>query len=257
MIITSLLENTTHCNLQTEHGLSLFVESEHGRFLFDMGHTDLFARNAEKLSVDLNTADFAVLSHGHYDHGGGIGTFLSLNDHAPVYVNRHAFEPHFSEDDRDIGLDSSYNHHPRIIYVDEELTVAPGIRIISTDSRQKIMDAGSGGLKMMQSGQMLPEDYRHEQYLLVEERGRRILFSGCSHRGILNVMHWFHPDVLIGGFHVFHFPLDEALAGWARQLDAFPTVYYTCHCTGVEQFAFMSRYMHRLHYLATGDRIEV
>jgi len=73
MKITALLENTSDCGLPVEHGLSLFVEMENGyRFLFDMGQTDLFAQNAEALGIDLNTADFAVLSHGHYDHGGGL-----------------------------------------------------------------------------------------------------------------------------------------------------------------------------------------
>ena len=83
MRITALLENTSACGLPVEHGLSLFVEMENGcRFLFDMGQSDLFSRNALALGIDLNTADFAVLSHGHYDHGGGLSIFLKLNDHA-------------------------------------------------------------------------------------------------------------------------------------------------------------------------------
>ena len=49
-------------------------------------------------------------------------------------------------------------------------------------------------------GKLIPEDFRHEQYLIVHEKGRRIVFSGCSHRGILNIAHWLKPDVLIGGF---------------------------------------------------------
>ena len=84
MKITALIENTSARGLPTEHGLSLFVETAERKFLFDMGQTDLFARNAETLGIDLTTVDFAVLSHGHYDHGGGLKAFLALNDHAPV-----------------------------------------------------------------------------------------------------------------------------------------------------------------------------
>ena len=87
MKITALVENIPGRGLPAEHGLSLFVESGSTRFLFDMGQTDLFARNADALGVNLDTADFAVLSHGHYDHGGGLETFLSLNSHAPVYLH--------------------------------------------------------------------------------------------------------------------------------------------------------------------------
>ena len=90
MKITVLVENASACGLPAEHGLSLFVETERTRFLFDLGQTDLLARNAETLGIDLDTADFAVLSHGHYDHGGGMKAFFSLNDHAPVYVSRWA-----------------------------------------------------------------------------------------------------------------------------------------------------------------------
>ena len=96
MKITALIENTSARGLPTEHGLSLFVETAEHKFLFDMGQTDLFARNAETLGIALSKVDFAVLSHGHYDHGGGLNTFLALNDHAPVYMSRYAFEPHYT-----------------------------------------------------------------------------------------------------------------------------------------------------------------
>ena len=105
MKITALVENIPAHGLPAEHGLSLFVETNGIRFLFDMGQTDLFARNAEALGIDLDTADFAVLSHGHYDHGGGLETFLSLNSHAPVYLSRYAFEPHYNGTEKYIGLD--------------------------------------------------------------------------------------------------------------------------------------------------------
>ena len=92
---------------------------------------------------------------------------------------------------------------------------------------------------------------------MAEENGKRILFSGCSHRGILNIMHWFHPDICIGGFHLSKFPLDETLAGYAKTLNAYPTAYYTGHCTGTAQYQFMQESMRNLHYLSTGDSIVI
>ena len=72
-------------------------------------------------------------------------------------------------------------------------------------------------------------------------------------RLLLNLMRRFRPDVLVGGFHFFRLPLDEALAASAAALDAFPAAYYTCHCTGEEQYAFLKERMQDLHYLRTGD----
>lgn len=257
MKITALTENTSARGLPTEHGLSLFVEMADRRFLFDAGQTDLFARNADALGIDLDTADFAVLSHGHYDHGGGLRTFLSINDHAPVYVSRYAFEPHYNGAEKYIGLDPGLADSERIVFVGDEKTIADGLTLYGAHRAPKIMDFGASGLTVIRDGKLLDEDFRHEQYLLAEENGKRILFSGCSHRGILNIMHWFRPDILVGGFHLSKFPLDETLAGFARALDACPAAYYTGHCTGTEQYRFMKENMRNLHYLSAGESIVV
>lgn len=257
MKITVLTENTSACGLPSEHGLSLFVETARCRFLFDMGQTDLFARNAQALGIDLNAAGFAVLSHGHYDHGGGLETFLALNSHATVYMSRFAFEPHYNGTEKYIGLDRRLKASDRIVFVKEEKKLAEGITLRVCHDAPKIMDFGSCGLNMIQDGRMQEEDFRHEIYLLAEENGKRVLFSGCSHRGILNIMHWFHPDVLIGGFHFSKLPLDETLAGYAKELNAWPTAYYTCHCTGTAQYQFMKEHMENLHYLSAGDSISI
>ena len=233
MKITALTENTAACGLPVEHGLSLFIEQDGRALLFDMGQTDLFAQNAARLGVDLAAVDIAVLSHGHYDHGGGLRRFLELNQKAPVYISRHAFEPHFNGE-RYIGLDVSLRDSDRLIFTDGVTKIADGITLYSCSDREKVLDLGSFGLNMKQDGKLVPDDFRHEHYLLLEENGKRVLISGCSHRGIINIMEWFKPDVLA----------------------SYDTDYYTCHCTGVEQFEYMKRFMPRLNYLSTGGRVE-
>ena len=258
MKITALTENTSGSpQIGCEHGLSLWIEALSHCILFDTGQTDLFAGNAERLGVDLSKADIAVLSHGHYDHGGGLKRFLELNTTAPVYLSRYAFEPHYNAKKKYNGLDPELTQNDRLIFTGEECAIADGLTLYSCNLRERRYDFGSANLYYGRDGRLIPEDFRHEQYLLIEENGKRVLISGCSHKGILNIVEWFRPDVLVGGFHLMNLPCDDILRGYAEQLDAFPVEYYTCHCTGQAQYDFMQPFMKRLHYLSAGQTIKI
>ena len=262
MKITALLENTTKReDMEIEHGLSLYIETDTHKILFDMGQTDLFAKNAKTLGIDLAQVDIAVLSHGHYDHGGGLNTFLSLNDKAPIYINRFAFEPHFNALDNYIGLDTSLEttlvEQNRLHFVDETRVLAPGLTLFSCNERSRSRDLGSFGLTVLDGNNHVPDDFRHEQYLLIEENEKKVLISGCSHKGIQNIMEWFAPDVLVGGFHFMKLEPGAALDAAAKDLNSYSTRYYTGHCTGEEQFAYLKERMEHLHYLWCGKTIEV
>lgn len=258
MKITSLAENTAlKENIGAEHGLSLYIKTEFHNILFDMGQTDLFAENADKLGIDLSDVDIAVLSHGHYDHGGGLKKFLEINKKAPVYLSRHAFGEHYNGTTKYIGLDKALKDSNRLIFTDDTYCIDGNLTLFSCNQNEKTYNLGSFGLMMKQGDEFLPDDFRHEQYLLINENGKNILISGCSHKGILNITEWFTPDVLVGGFHFSKIPLDETLVGYAKYLDTFKTDFYTCHCTGTEQFEFMKSYMSRLNYLSAGESIVV
>jgi len=260
MKITCLIENTRSPEADScgcEHGLSLYIETKDRKILFDMGQTEQFAENAAALGVDLSAVDAAVLSHGHYDHGGGLRRFLEINDRAPVYLSRYAFEPHYNGTAKYIGLDTSLAEHPRLLFTDDVCVIGDGMTLYSCNDRERPHNPGSFGLTMLENGAHVPDDFRHEQYLLIGEEGRCILFSGCSHKGIADIVRWFTPDVLIGGFHFSKIASEECLEAYARDLDSFDTRYYTCHCTGETQFLQMKRYMKRLGSLSTGQRIEI
>lgn len=264
MKITALLENKTEReDMLTEHGLSLYIETEKHKILFDMGQTSLFAQNAAMLGIDLSAVDTAVLSHGHYDHGGGLKTFLEINKTAPIYLNRHAFEPHYHGTEKYIGLDLSLADNKRLVFTGGMTVIENGLTLYSCNNKARKHDLGCFGLNVLENDHFLPEDFRHEQYLLIEEpstddgKSKKVLFSGCSHKGILDIVDWFRPDVLIGGFHFSKLPLDDTLKSFAEYLDAFHTEYYTCHCTGKKQFEFMEQYMQNLHYLSCGQSIEL
>ncbi len=256
MKITTLVENTSVSDkLKCEHGLSLYIETENHKILFDMGQTDLFAENAKLLGIDLSDVDIAILSHGHYDHGGGLRKFLEINQKAPVYMSKYAFEPHYNGLEKYIGLDTSLCNNDRIIFTDGVREIEEGLTLYLCNDREKLYDLGSFGLNKKVSDNFLPDDFLHEQYLCIEENGKKVLISGCSHKGILNIVEWFEPDVLVGGFHFSKLPLDDTLIEYAKKLDGYDTEYYTCHCTGMEQYQFMKQYMKQLFYIATGDVI--
>ena len=257
MRVTALTENTTEIGLRTEHGLSLYIETDDKKILFDSGQTELFAENAGHLGIDLSSVDMMILSHGHYDHGGGLKKFIEINKKAPIYMSRYAFEPHYNGTEKYIGLDSSLENSERIIFTDEITKISDKLTLYSCNDREKMTDLGSFGLNMLENGRLVPDDFRHEQYLLINENGKNVLISGCSHKGIMNITEWFKPDVLIGGFHFSKLALDKTLENYAETLDKYNTNFYTCHCTGVEQYQYMMQYMHRLHYLSTGKTIEV
>lgn len=255
MKIVTLMENTA-CreDLSCEHGLSLYLETENHKILFDAGQSAVFAENAEKLGVDLRQVDFAVLSHGHYDHGGGLETFLEINQNAPVYVNHHAFEGHYNAKGKDIGLSARLQKNGRLRFTDGALALGEGLYL----NTLSCPPSDSSGLTVMRSGRLCPEDFCHEQYLLVEEAGRKILVSGCSHKGILNIVAHFQPDILIGGFHFMKIEDQAVLRHAAQTLLQYPTTYYTGHCTGEAQYAYLKKLMgNRLHSLSTGRVLDI
>ena len=263
MKISMLMENTAFANgFATEHGLSLYLETDKHRILYDMGQSGSFVANAVRLGVDLAAVDVAVLSHGHYDHGGGLEAFFAVNQHAPVYMNQYAFDECRASSDRYIGINMELAQNPRLRFVGEHLAIDEQLELFACNDRPRPFVMDSYGLNVIREDQLIPDDFRHEQYLLIHEQGKRILISGCSHKGILNIMNWFEPDGLIGGFHFMKIDptgseqtvLDDAVQG----LQKYCTQYYTCHCTGLPQYEYLQTRMgNQLRYLAAGQQIDL
>ncbi len=256
MKIVCLLENTSRiAEIESEHGLSLYIDTGTRKILFDMGQSSLFYDNAIKLGVDLAQVDIAVLSHGHNDHGGGLATFLKVNSRAQIYVSDSAFAPHYNAKGDYIGLDVSLQNNSRFIYVDNKMKIDTGLTVFNCNDLLPIVPINNCGHTAARDGCRVDEDYSHEQYLLIEEGEKRVLFSGCSHKGIINIMEWIKPSHLIGGFHFSKFPLDSSLDNLTKRLSSYNAEYYTCHCTGTAQFEFMKPYINSLNYLACGEEI--
>ena len=104
MRLFTLVENTQgQGGCICEHGLSIYIETQRHRLLVDCGQTDAVVSNARALGIDLAAVDTVILSHGHYDHSGGILPFSQVNKTARIIMHRKAPEPHFNGD-RYIGI---------------------------------------------------------------------------------------------------------------------------------------------------------
>lgn len=247
MNVKVLVENTSLSPAyRCEHGLSLYIETRNHKVLFDMGQGNLFLENAERMGVDIEAVDIAILSHGHYDHGGGIETFLKRNARAILYAHADVFQPHCArrEDGRidDIGLDSTIALNPRIqaprrvLRIDDELCIFSGV------VPHRLFPPANRAL-LMKTPNYEPDDFRHEQNLIITEDGEDVLFTGCAHNGIVNIIEAARtlqgrtPRSVVGGFHLcLKENATDADAAFAVQvadaLLAFEAVYYTGHCTG-------------------------
>lgn len=273
MKLVTLMEDTACApDFACEHGLSFYIETDDKKLLFDMGQTDLFLRNAQALGVKLDEVDTAFVSHGHYDHGGGLAAFLEVNRRAPVYLHKQAFEPHFSQKSdgiRPIGLDPALAESGRLILTDGVTQVSENLTLFSDVTGQDCCPGGNRTLFEWENGAYVPDRFQHEQSLIVRGGDKVALFTGCAHRGVVNIcarakeIIGRDPDFVIGGMHLFSPSTgksepDENIRAVAARLAQTGSRYYTCHCTGQHAFAVLHETLgERIAFLAAGSVTEL
>jgi 7,8-dihydropterin-6-yl-methyl-4-(beta-D-ribofuranosyl)aminobenzene 5'-phosphate synthase len=272
MRITALAENISHVeNLGSEHGLSLYIETEKHKLLFDTGQSSLFAENAVKLGVDLSLVDLCVISHGHYDHGGGLRTFFKVNNNSPVYANIKAFGEYYANrpdaPKEYIGLDKTLPFVERFVFTGGYLAVEDGLEIFSTVTGQTLQPAGNSDLFEKIGDSFVSDSFAHEQNLIITENGKTVLIAGCAHKGIINIVESFHdlkghyPDYVVGGFHLYNRASngsedEDTINAIGRYLLLTGSKYYTCHCTGMAAYNSLKTVMtDKIDYLSTGNQI--
>lgn len=275
MIVTVLSENTSLSpEIRSEHGLSLHISTGKCNMLFDAGAGPLFLDNAKKLGVDIPSVDIAVISHGHYDHGGGLSHFLRVNSKAKVYINRHAFERHYSlkeGKEKFIGIDRTSFPPERFIYVDQDMAINGDLEIFSGVMQEIFSPSCNSALYMREDGKekLNKDDFRHEQNLIIRDGLNTLLLTGCAHNGIVNILEHYVkkygslPTHVIGGFHLYSHsegkdedPLTVFEIG--RYLLDSAAEYYTGHCTGEASFSILKRTMgEMLHKISAGSIIKI
>ena len=266
MKVTVLVDNNDGDGLKGEWGLSFYIEYADKTVLLDAGLSPLFAVNAEKMGIDLNKVDLAVLSHAHDDHANGLDRFFELNDHAKLYVAKGCDENCYDR----YGLRFKYagvprgimtRHADKIIKADPDMKIADGVRLLahSTPGLEKL---GRMEKMYLRQGFMryIPDDFRHEHSLVFEMGDGVVVFNSCSHAGadnIINEVMKAYPGkriiAMIGGFHLFN-KSDDYVRAFARRVgDTGVEAVYTGHCTGQKAWDIMHDELgDKVHALKTG-----
>ncbi len=283
MKIITLIENTAkNDSIRAEHGLSLYIETNGHTLLSDCGCTDAFIENATTLGIDLHKVDSVFLSHGHYDHSGGILPFAAINSDAAVYMQEKALLPYYHKTDseeRYIGIDPAIGKLSQLRILDGDTVVDEELALFTNVTGRKLWPKGNLELKRKVSEDFVQDEFDHEQYLVITETRedsetgktnvKKVLISGCAHNGILNILEHYHslydayPNAVISGFHMKKKAgyTDEDIATikeTAEKLGKLPTKFYTGHCTGEEPFALMKDIMsEQLEYIYSGSMVEI
>ena len=263
MKITVLVENTSACELEATHGLSLYIETKKHKLLFDLGPDQTVFENAKKRGIDLQEVDTIIISHGHNDHGGALKQFLEENDKARIYIQERAFEPHFSKSGNTmvpIGLNPDLKGNPRMVLLNGDYVIDEELQLFMVDCREKCYSEANDVLCNAEG----VDEFSHEQNLIIREN-ETVLIMGCGHTGVINIMErakQFYPKVCIGGFHLYRPRLkqsvsEELLEKISVEMKHYSEVqFYTCHCTGEKAYRYLADRMENVHYISCGEYMQ-
>jgi len=282
MRVTSLIENSrveARDDLDAEFGLSVHIEANGKKILFDMGASDAFARNATALGIDISEVELAVVSHQHFDHGGGLEHFFETNQHAPVYLRESPIADRwfkaFAVIKRPIGLDRElFDRFPdRMEFISGMRVIATGIYLLTGIGSTHPRPRGNSRLFVESNGMLRRDTFDHELAMVIHEDDGMVVFTGCSHHGILNLIDAATAQfpripikAVFGGFHLIGLPFYNSMAASRievrdigfRILEKVRGTVYTGHCTGEKAFGILGDVMgDALQLFPTGASVEI
>lgn len=265
MRATVVVDNRKNGDIQGEWGLCIYIEYGDQKILLDVGASNLFARNAEKLGISLKEVDMAVLSHAHYDHANGMEAFFQNNDKAKFYLRETCGENCYFKKwfiTKYIGIPKHIleKYPDRIIFAKGDTKLCEGIYLIPHKT-EGLSEIGKRE-KMYQhrDRKWYPDDFSHEQSLVFETQKGLVIFNSCSHGGAVNIINEVaatFPDkkvyALIGGFHLFNKPVSEVQALGKKIRETGIEYVCTGHCTGGKAYAALQEELgDKLHQLQVG-----
>lgn len=217
MKVTVLIDNNSHPtqNLLTEHGLSIYFEADGFKWLLDIGASEQFYTNAVNMGINVEDVDFLVLSHGHFDHTGGLGQFIKVNQKAQIFMSAQiegkTFYSYRLQSKRNISINHSIvnQHINRFILADGNMRISKNVGLVCEIPLLYKTPKANNKLYMINSDGEQPDEFIHEVALAVNTAKGIVVFSGCSHNGVLNILEaysiYFNKSQIIaciGGTHL-------------------------------------------------------
>ncbi|MBN2837420.1 MAG: MBL fold metallo-hydrolase [Fusobacteriaceae bacterium] len=264
MKITCLVNNFSKKeNLIDEHGLSFYIEKDNIKILFDTGMGKALFHNAKILDIDLKDINYVVLSHGHNDHTGGLNEFLKINTKAKVIAHKEIFAEKCSKrtgEMRFIGLSKEGLDLERFIFMEDIYKLSENISFYGNLGDYE--DAREKNHFVKSEKDYLPDMSKDEIYLVITEKDYDILVSGCSHRGIINIIKelknreslW-ESFFLFGGLH-FRSKTCEELIKLNKELNNLGIRRaFVNHCTF--DYSDISKELYTMEYFFAGEKIEL
>ena len=198
--ITTLIENTASgAGLLAEHGLSFWVEYADKRILFDTGQSDILIQNAKVLGINLADTDAIILSHGHYDHTGGLAYVLDVVPKTTIYLHPAALKTKFARRDnnvRDIGMSDLVKDIVRtkvdkeeVVLTEEPTEVSTGLYVTGRIPRVTNFEDIDSSFFVDKYGRdvdELPDD----QAMFFDSPKGLVILLGCAHSGVVNTLHY-------------------------------------------------------------------
>ena len=248
--ITTLVENTAGCSgTSGEHGLSFWLETTSGHVLFDTGAGAVLTGNARALGIDLSQADAIVLSHGHYDHTGGLEAAWQASQNARVYSHPAAFAPkHARNQDgssRYIGttptsIDRIHQNTVPSVPTKAPTEILKGL-FVTGDIPRRTDFEDTGGAFFLDQHCKHPDPMEDDQALFFESTRGTVVILGCAHAGVINTLRYVHEltdgrpiHAILGGMHLVKAER-ERIVKTIDALRAYDLSFIgIAHCTGTE-----------------------
>ena len=246
--ITVLAEDTANKRgLLAEHGLSFLIESGRNKFLFDTGQGLALRHNTEKLNVNLKTINAVVLSHGHYDHTGGLTFALNGMNCPRLYAHPEAFSLKYARNPdgsaREVGMTVgnkiTAGELAKMVPVKEKTEIAEGLFLTGPVPRTTDFE-DTGGAFFTDPDYQIPDDLPDDQALFAETKNGTAVILGCAHSGVINTLRYIQAltdnrpiHTLIGGMHLLSASperMDQTVAE-LRRFNVQRLI--PCHCTGL------------------------
>lgn len=208
----------------SEHGFSVLIKRENYKLIFDTGTTDIFIKNLNKLNEDINNISDFVISHGHYDHLGGVRELSKFNKNFNVYVREEIFIPKYSKESYVWRYKEKFKNNLNFKFIKNDIyEIFPNIFIF--------------GPSPMENNFELNDYFNEEISLAIDEEGL-IIITGCAHRGIVNIVNHAinifkkNIKIVMGGFHLYN-ASKEKLENIVKFFNSINIkILIPCHCTG-------------------------